>query len=224
MARTAEEIIDAARVALRGGNHRPAFDSLRDAIRRFPDDASLRLALAQCYRDAGYPDQAARWGAFELDALSHNERRLLRRQARTMSSARAFQRYLFVTSPLPDELTALLPTRRERASRWADSATDDLLGAATFIGMFLAAPMLLLLLGVTLVTSFLGGDDAQSIAQITVWTSLLVTAGVGTLLRLAAYARRQFVRAAFATVVVGGAVTLIGFSDPSSPLPFSSFG
>jgi hypothetical protein len=98
----ANDRIGVAQSLAADGNFRPAVEVLRDAIAQDPHDTALRIALAELYRDRGYPDQAGRWGAIVPGWATDRELRLFARS--------------FYPEATPERIATVLRTTVDRVS------------------------------------------------------------------------------------------------------------
>jgi hypothetical protein len=210
------------------GKRRGALDLLKTDMRKYPESKELRLALAELYRDMGYPDQAGRWGiAVEGWTTPVEQDRLARLLASSGITDPDIEEFLglspamvaarpdviaLITGPVARYRERFHARYRERADRDLRASTDKR-GArfttAASVGFgFAIGTMLLGILSVFVAAAF-GFGDSPRFARYVLLASVGLDGFALLMLTAAAVARRRWTSGT-ASLCLGGLLVTVG--------------
>lgn len=218
--RNPENVVAVARSRFAAGQRRAAWDSLGVMARRHPGVLLYREALSDLYRRAGSPDQAARWGAHDPDALDDRERRALLRSLRQFATEAQVRAYLVLPKHVLPELALELPSREDRRRARGERIAAPFETASAVVGAVLGGGVALLGLVIVAVLAFTGDPDVQTAAQLFAWMVLILGTLTAALALTASVARRRWGRVVLLALAIGSAAIALAQADPTSPVLF----
>lgn len=212
-------------------------DALRSRLVVDPSDADARLRLAASYRAHDHLDQAGRWGLLIEGGATPLEKTLF---ARTVVRTGAVDRerlnrlLLLTAESIPaatdalaefDELLAEETARldSERTASEAAAAKPPLTASAVIEGLDGVARVMRIGIGVvaalasavTVITAFVGVEDARLAARVGLMMTLIPVFGWSVPSLIVDVARRRWIGFALKVVIIAAAITTAALLPPS---------